>query len=174
MVHSFVGSITRRIGFVRLYSRTLKWLLAINVVLGIAAIVLAFVADRQTIVDICTGGSTDSDVVRECGRTSTKVYRYSLLVMIVVQWIVQLCASLFLSLGSISLRTKLLIKVRSYRRMLHCVELCQPVARGEGGKVAVVLNEELYPSIWAGQYGRVCSARGTLPFCRPGSFAWIQ
>lgn len=80
----------------RLYSRTLKWLLAINVVLGIATIVVAFVADRQTIIDLCIGGSTDPDVKHNCEQTSRNTLGFALLIMVVVQWIVQLCESFVL------------------------------------------------------------------------------
>lgn len=84
----FVGSMTRKIGFVRVYSRTLKWLFAISVVFGIAAIVTAFLADRHTF--ICT----NPDIKQNCEQMSRYFSGFVILIVIVVNWIVHLCESL--------------------------------------------------------------------------------
>ena len=84
-----IGSILRRLPLVRIFSRTLNWLFAVNVISGIATIILLFVANKQEVIDACINGSTDQHVIDVCNDYDT--YRYVMIVLIVFGWTLHFC-----------------------------------------------------------------------------------
>ncbi|KAL5521330.1 hypothetical protein ACEPAG_9254 [Sanghuangporus baumii] len=83
----FVGCVLRRLPLVRIFSRTLNWLLGINVIAGIATIVLLFIVNKQEVINTCMDGSTDQNVLDTCNHYDT--YRYVMIALIVLGWVVQ-------------------------------------------------------------------------------------
>ncbi|EJD07992.1 uncharacterized protein FOMMEDRAFT_116419 [Fomitiporia mediterranea MF3/22] len=91
----FIGSILRRLNLVRVFSSTLNWLLGINIIAGIASIVLLFISDKQKIIDSCINGSTDQDVINFCNHVDR--YKWTMLGFIVFNWAVQLYECIIVS-----------------------------------------------------------------------------
>ncbi|KAL5531924.1 hypothetical protein ACEPAF_5487 [Sanghuangporus sanghuang] len=82
-----IGCVLRRLPLVRIFSRTLNWLLAINIIAGIATTVLLFIANKQEVIDACKDGSTDQNVIDTCNHYNT--HRYVIIALIVLGWAVQ-------------------------------------------------------------------------------------
>ncbi|KAH8115422.1 hypothetical protein DFH11DRAFT_1507601 [Phellopilus nigrolimitatus] len=97
----FIGSLFRRYHLVKIYSRTLNWLLALSVLLGAAALVLLFLQSRATLVAACRANVPTDDAAM-CSHINA--YRFALVGCVAASWILQLYGCVIVARYAIQLQ----------------------------------------------------------------------
>jgi hypothetical protein len=90
MTSSFIGTLIKKRGFIRLYKTVLAYHLGLSIGLGVFMIIFLFKHNQQ-IIDACIDGSTDPNIINVCHNIKFKWFAIGFLVVI---WIIQLCTCL--------------------------------------------------------------------------------
>ena len=94
ITHRLLGTLWRKAKLLSTYSFYLGWSIGVQLVIDGIYLYAFFSQSRQSLIDRCIGGSTDSDIRHICEQ-SFNTNRWSLIVGMVIGLIIQLCECLF-------------------------------------------------------------------------------
>ena len=92
---SLYGTITRNIRLLSTYAFHLAWSTGVQAVLDVAQLILFFRESRQTLVQKCLDGSTDTELEKQCNN-SFNSSKWTIVICMAVGLIIQFCRFSFI------------------------------------------------------------------------------